>query len=150
MPKHAYFRQSVEIEVPFLDVDSMDIVWHGNYVKYLEVARCALLDEIGYNYRRMRSHGYEWPVVKLDIKYIRPALFAQKIRVETELVEYESSMKIEYTVRDAESGAKLTRASTTQVAVEAAGGEMQFQTPALWQDTLRSHPGFRQPETSGQ
>jgi acyl-CoA thioester hydrolase len=33
-----------EILVPFFDVDSMNVVWHGHYVKYLEVARCALLE----------------------------------------------------------------------------------------------------------
>ena len=33
----------VEMQVPFFDVDMLEIVWHGHYVKYLEVARCALL-----------------------------------------------------------------------------------------------------------
>ena len=37
------FSVSTEIEVPFYDIDPMDIVWHGNYIKYFEVARCALL-----------------------------------------------------------------------------------------------------------
>jgi acyl-CoA thioester hydrolase len=36
-----------EFTVEFYDVDSMEIVWHGNYVKYLEKARCVLLDHIG-------------------------------------------------------------------------------------------------------
>ncbi len=39
--------------MPFFDVDSMNVVWHGHYVKYLEVARCALLDQIGHNYNDM-------------------------------------------------------------------------------------------------
>ena len=41
------FHVDSEIVVPFFDVDSMHIVWHGHYVKYLEVARCALLDRLG-------------------------------------------------------------------------------------------------------
>ena len=49
MAKHIYCRHRAEIEVPFFDVDVMQIVWHGHYVKYLEVARCAFLDAIGYN-----------------------------------------------------------------------------------------------------
>ena len=36
-------RVDIPVEVPFFDVDSMDVVWHGHYVKYLELARCALL-----------------------------------------------------------------------------------------------------------
>lgn len=39
----------VEMQVQFFDLDPMQIVWHGNYVKYLEVVRCALLDKIDYN-----------------------------------------------------------------------------------------------------
>lgn len=50
----------VEIVVPFFDIDSMDVVWHGHYVKYLEVARCALLDDIGHNYTQMKDSGYAW------------------------------------------------------------------------------------------
>ncbi len=46
-----------EILVPFFDVDSMNVVWHGHYVKYLEVARCALLDKIGHNYSAMSELG---------------------------------------------------------------------------------------------
>ncbi|WP_258031844.1 acyl-CoA thioesterase [Campylobacter concisus] len=37
-------------KVAFFDVDSMEVMWHGNYVKYLEMARCELLDKLGYNY----------------------------------------------------------------------------------------------------
>jgi acyl-CoA thioester hydrolase len=40
----------IDVVVPFFDVDSLEIVWHGHYVKYLEIARCALLDELGHNY----------------------------------------------------------------------------------------------------
>ena len=33
-----------EITVEFYDLDPMNVVWHGNYVKYLEKARCDLLE----------------------------------------------------------------------------------------------------------
>lgn len=143
MAKHVYLRHSTEMEVPFFDVDVMNIVWHGHYVKYLEVARCDLLDFIGYNYAVMLERGYMWPVVKLDLKYVRPAHFGQKIRVEMALTEFESCLKIDYTICDAHSGAKLTRATTTQVAQRMDNGEMQFQTPDCWQDALRGTAGFQ-------
>ena len=41
------------IDVPFYDLDPKNVVWHGNYVKYLEVARCDLLSKIGYTYDDM-------------------------------------------------------------------------------------------------
>lgn len=45
-------------KVAFFDVDSMEVMWHGNYVKYLEMARCELLDKLGYNYIAMKKDGY--------------------------------------------------------------------------------------------
>lgn len=143
MPKTVYCRHSTELEIPFFDVDSMQIVWHGNYVKYLETARCAFLDALGYNYLVMRERGYAWPVVKMDVKYIRPARFGQKVRVELMLTEYESCLRLDYTVYDAADGSKLTQASTTQVPVSLADGEMQYQTPACWQEAVRSFAGFQ-------
>ena len=143
MKKHVYCRHSHELEVPFFDVDAMHIVWHGNYVKYLEVARCAFLASIGYDYNEMARQGYGWPIVKMDFKYIRPAKFGQRIRVEMKIVEIESCLRIEYALCDAATGESLTRASTTQAAVCLATGEMQFQTPPSWLDAVCRHPTFQ-------
>src|SRR5947209_7428282 len=67
----------VEVVPAFHDIDPMEIVWHGHYVKYLEVARTALLGKFGYDYPRMRESGYGWPVVDMRLKYVRPAEFGQ-------------------------------------------------------------------------
>ena len=87
MRKGGVLHAEVEIEVPFFDVDSMDVVWHGHYVKYFEEARCALLDKLGHNYRQMRDAGYAWPVIDLQLRYIRGAQFGQRIRVRADLVD---------------------------------------------------------------
>ena len=64
---------SVEFEVQFHDLDPMLIVWHGRYVKYLEVARGALLDLIDYNYDAMKESGFAWPVIDMHLRYVAPA-----------------------------------------------------------------------------
>ena len=133
----------MEIEGPFFDVDAMQIVWHGHYVKYLEMARCAFLSAIQYDYREMGVQGFSWPIVQLHVKYVKPAVFGQKIRVDLAVVEIESCLRIDYTLVDVASGAKLTQASTTQVAVSLATGEMQFQTPDSWLNAIRAYPDFQ-------
>ena len=143
MAKHVYCRYSLEIEVPFFDVDAMQIVWHGHYVKYLEMARCAFLSAIQYDYREMGVQGFSWPIVQLHVKYVKPAVFGQKIRVDLAVVEIESCLRIDYTLVDVASGAKLTQASTTQVAVSLATGEMQFQTPDSWLNAFGAYPDFQ-------
>lgn len=136
--QYKQLRHSVIIEVPFFDVDSMDIVWHGHYVKYLEVARCAFLSAIGYDYNVMKANGYGWPIVQLNLKYVRPAVFGQKIRVEVVLKEYESCLKFDYVISDIISGKKLTKASSMQVAVCMQTRETQFQTPESWLQAVRN------------
>lgn len=141
--KHIFCRHSHIIQVPFFDVDPMQIVWHGNYVKYLEVARCAFLESIGYSYGEMGRRGFGWPIVKMDLKYIRPARFGQTIRIDMAIVEIDTCLRIDYTLSDEQTGEKLTRASTTQAAVSLETGETQFQTPESWLEAVRGHPTFQ-------
>jgi acyl-CoA thioester hydrolase len=137
MRKDGVLQSEIEVLVPFFDVDSMDIVWHGHYVKYLEVARCALLDRIGHNYQQMRDAGYGWPIIDLQLRYVRPARFNQRISVRADLVEWENRLKINYLIRDVETGERLTRASSVQVAVEIASREMLLASPTVFVEAVR-------------
>lgn len=142
MSEHVYLRHHIELEIPFFDVDAMMIVWHGHYVKYFELARCALLDALGHDYTVMREQGFAYPVVKLAVKYVRPAAFRQRVRVECALTEYQSSLKLRYLITDTATGERLTEGSTMQAAVRLDNGETQFPTPTAWQRAVESHAGF--------
>jgi acyl-CoA thioester hydrolase len=126
----------IEVVPPFFDIDSMDIVWHGHYVKYLELARCALLEKFDYGYARMRESGFSWPIVDLRLKYVRPALFNQPLVVRAEIVEWENRLKFDYVIREAGSGAKVNTAMSIQVAVDMATREMQYVCPRILWDRL--------------
>ena len=121
----------IELQIQFYDLDPMEIVWHGNYVKYLEQARCALLDAIGYNFPEMQASGYAWPVIDLHLRYVHPASFGQRIKVRADIVEWENRLKIAYLITDIATGQRLTKGSTTQVAVNTATREMCFASPAV-------------------
>ncbi len=136
MRKDGVLQAEVEILVPFFDVDSMDVVWHGHYVKYFEVARCALLERIGHNYQQMREAGYAWPIIDVQLRYMRGARFNQRIIVRADLLEWENRLKINYLIRDAETGERMTRGSTVQVAVEMASREMLLASPRIFVDAV--------------
>ena len=125
-----------EMTVPFHDVDSMHIVWHGRYVKYFEVSRCELLDSFDYGYEAMRDSGYAWPVIDMRIKYYRPIRFNQKIKIETKVQEWENRLKVAYVVTDSETGERLTKAYTIQVAVDMSTEEMLYESPAVLLEKL--------------
>lgn len=121
-----------ELTVPFHDVDAMDVVWHGHYVKYLGVARCALLEHIGHDYRAMKAAGYFWPIIDLQLRYVQAARFGQRLIVRADLLEWQNRLKIAYLITDAEHGACLTRASTVQIAVRISDGAMQLASPTVF------------------
>ncbi|WP_207459185.1 acyl-CoA thioesterase [Azospirillum sp. SYSU D00513] len=127
----------VAIQAQFYDLDPMNVVWHGNYVRYLEQARCALLDRIGYNYPDMQASGFIWPIVDMNLKYVRPVRFGQVIIVQATLVEYENRMKIDYRIRDQATGELLTKARTVQLAVSAETGELSFDSPPALIEKVR-------------
>jgi acyl-CoA thioester hydrolase len=120
----------------FFDVDPMSVVWHGNYPKFLEVGRVAVLDVIDYGYDAMSASGYSWPVVDMGIKYVQPIRLLQAIEIEAGIVEWENRLKIAFEIRDKATGKRLTRAYSVQVAVDMASQEMQWETPPILREKL--------------
>ncbi|MGL4888275.1 MAG: acyl-CoA thioesterase [Aeromonas veronii] len=126
----------VDVTVPFHDVDMMAVAWHGHYLRYIELARCALLDRIDYNYPQMEASGYLWPVIDVRMKYIAPLRFGQTVRVRATLVEYQHRLKIDYLLYDQQSGKRTSKGYTAQVAVSKQSGEMCLASPQVLLDKL--------------
>ncbi len=122
---------SVRIEIPFHDLDPAGYVWHGNYAKYLELARCELLKTFDYSYDAMMASGFVWPVVDLQLRYLRPLRFGDRIEVSARLVEWEYRLRIDYAITRVGNGERVTKASTTQVAVDMKTGEMCLRSPHI-------------------
>ena len=138
-PPSRWFAET-ETQVPFNHLDPMEIVWHGHYVNYLELARSALLTTIEYNYQQMKASGYVWPVIDLHVRFITPAKFAQRLKLRAEIVEWENRLKIAYLLTDGVTGQRISRATTTQVAVDVATGEMCFVSPPVLFEKLGLAP----------
>ena len=137
MSKQEYLTTAVDIEIPFHDCDPMNVVWHGNYPRYFEVARCQLLRIFNYDYQDMQASGYMWPIVDMRLKYVGSAKFTQMITVTAALVEYENRIKINYLITDKKTGEKLTKGYTIQAAVSMESNELQFESPAILIEKLQ-------------
>ena len=124
-----------DLTVPFYDVDSMGVVWHGNYVKYFEEARCAFFESLGLTYRDMERAGFLLPVVSLSVKYARPCVFGQRIGVEVDFdTENSNLLVLNYIVTDTATGERLCRGSTRHAAISRDSRELLFELPELfWQ-----------------
>ena len=131
------------LKVPFHDIDPLEIVWHGNYIKYFEMARAELLDLIDYNYDKMRESGYAWPIIEVKLRYIKPATYGQKIKVHAKLTEHEYRMKINYIIYDVESGVRLTKGHTIQVAVDMKKEMLCLASPDVFLKKLELNAGAK-------
>ena len=126
----------IELEIPFHDVDAIRVAWHGHYAKYMEIARCKLMDKINYSIVEMEASGYVWPVIDMRIRYAHPLIFGQIFKVRATLTEWENRLKVDYVFFDAQTDKRLTKAYTIQVAVEKASGEMQYASPPILLERL--------------
>lgn len=131
-----FLENTVEFKIDFFEVDSMRIVWHGNYINYFERARCAFLDKIGYNYIAMEQSGYIFPVTEVKCKYVKSLHFGDLCRAKAILVEYENMIKFNFELYNAKTGELTTKGSVSQMCIDAKTGETQFVCPQIWRDKV--------------
>ena len=80
MPPGAAFAR-VQHRVPFYETDAMGVVHHANYVKYLELARIAWLDEHDQPYRVFIEADRQLATIRIELDYHRAARFDDRIEV---------------------------------------------------------------------
>lgn len=124
------------IIVPFYDIDPMNIVWHGNYVKYIEFARCDFFKKINYTYMDMYKDGVMYPIAKMELKFIKSAIFGQSLIVKCILKEVEPAIIFKYEITDEKTGDKICIANSMQMAVDVKSGETIFNAPKKLLDNL--------------
>ncbi|MDR0713719.1 MAG: acyl-CoA thioesterase [Bacteroidales bacterium] len=103
-----------EVEVHFYDVDAVNIVWHGNYVKYLENAREAFGTKFGFEYMEIYRNGYITPIVDLHIRYLNTVALGERLIVEIQYVPSKSA-KLTYHYRIWRKTDRLPVAEATTV-----------------------------------
>lgn len=126
---------AVDVQIPFFDLDPAGVAWHGRYFQYFELARCALFEGFDYSYPEMESSGYLWPVGDTEVRYVRPLLLNQQVRVTACLREWELRLVVDYKIEDADE-VLYTKARTVQVPVDAETHELVLGSPQVLIDNV--------------
>ncbi|WP_394674693.1 acyl-CoA thioesterase [uncultured Chryseobacterium sp.] len=101
------------LRVRYGETDPMKYVYYGNYAEYFEVGRVELFRSIGMPYNEIENQGIWLPVSEYKIKYLKPALYDQKLEIHT-FVKKMPGVRIEFDYEIFnEEGVKITEASTT-------------------------------------
>ncbi len=121
---------SVKIKVPYYDVDMMQIVWHGNYLKYFDVARQALFKERGLDLvRYMKEKGYAFPIIRSTIKHISPLRFDDEFTCTAVLKEAMLKIVLDFEIKLISNNKVCTRGRSEQVALRVPEMEIAFLIP---------------------
>lgn len=91
---------TVETRVRFAETDAMGVTHHANYLSWFEMARVALLDELGCPYRALEAEGFLLPVLEAGMTYHRPTRFDDRVRITVTLAEKPGArFRLAYQVR---------------------------------------------------
>ena len=77
-----------EIEVRYAETDQMGVVYHANYLVWLEIGRTHLINELGFSYAGLEKDGYISPVTNVNIDYRLPVTYGDKVKVRTWIAKY--------------------------------------------------------------
>ena len=101
------------LRVRYAETDPMKYVYYGNYATYFELGRVELFRSIGISYDEIEKQGIWLPVSDYKIKYLKPALYDQKLEIHTFMKKIPGvRIEFEYEIYN-EEGIKITEASTT-------------------------------------
>lgn len=118
----------VELEVPFHDVDPLQVVWHGNYYKYFEIARQALQRQHRVDAPDLVGLGYHWYVIETRARHVAPLRYGERFEVRAWFCERDPRIGIAYEITSKTSGRRAARGVTILVTTRP-DGEMLLETP---------------------
>jgi acyl-CoA thioester hydrolase len=90
------FHSETKVRVRYAETDQMGVVYHSNFFLYYEVARAESIRHLGYTYADMEKMGVIMPVVEVQSRFLRPALYDDLLTIKTILKELPAHHKIEF------------------------------------------------------
>ncbi len=113
-------RSSIETTVRYAETDMMGVVYHGNYLPWFEIGRTQLLREHGLAYRQLEEEGYRLPVLEIKARYLRPAVYDDKVTILTTLAE-KPTLRIHLTYEVRRGEELLATGETTHAFIDKEG-----------------------------
>ncbi len=124
------FHHSVRMQVPFHDLDPLQVVWHGNYLKYFDITRFALFSAAGVDLMAyQREKQIMFPITRTAVKHVYSLGPFDEFDCKATVAEAYYKITLNFEIRLASSGKLCARGSSDQVAVTLPEKELQFEIP---------------------
>lgn len=137
MVQDVILKAESEFKVRFSEVDSMNIVWHGNYALYFEDAREAFGKKYNFEYLTIFENGYYAPLVELKFEYKSPLTYKDKGLVEITFRNTEAAKIIfDYKIMNLTNNQIAATGTSTQVFLDR-NHRLCLLTPPFFQEWKR-------------
>lgn len=108
-----------EQKVFYSDTDAYGVVWHGSYLRWLEMGRVGICEMLGHNLIDLKEKDIVLPVVNLNVKYKMSAKLNDVVVTETEISEFNGfTVKFKQIIRSKETGKVCIDADVSIVAID--------------------------------
>ena len=116
--KHAF-----NTKVFYSDTDAYGVVWHGSYLRWLEMGRVMLCEEKGgAKLSELKKNDIVLPVAELNVKYKNSAKLEDEITIETEISDYgKFYLTFQQTIKDEKTQKTYIEATVKVVAINKSG-----------------------------
>ncbi|MCB0793359.1 MAG: acyl-CoA thioesterase [Flavobacteriales bacterium] len=122
-----------EVAITFGDLDPMGIVWHGNYIKFLEHGREAFGRDHGMDAMDMYHLGFSTPIVRSQVDHKAMLEYGDSVVIQTRYVPTAAAkIVLRYTLRSKGTGRIVAEAETIQVFLDKER-RLQLLPPAFYQ-----------------
>lgn len=134
------------IRVIFGDTDQMGFVYYGNYMRFFESSRAALLRFIGYSGKDLQRWGIGFPVAEAHARYLRPAFYEDELEVVVWISQHRTaSLRFEYRI---EREGEILATGYTRHACASAETGRPCRIPSELSDAIKAALAAAQPETA--
>lgn len=82
------FISKTQVKVRYAETDQMGVVYHANYLIWMEVGRTQLIEDLGFQYAKMEEDGIISPVIDVHVQYKKPITYGGTAYIETWIEEY--------------------------------------------------------------
>ena len=128
-----HLSAELNIDVMFSEVDPLQILWHGHYIRYFEDAREAFGKQFDLAYLDVYNKGFSIPIIQLNCNYKSALTYGDKVVIKCTYVKSPGAKIIfDYTIKKLGSDVLVAEGRTVQVFVSK-DGVLQLCSPDFYE-----------------
>lgn len=118
MSSNTLYSHEISLRTRYSETDQMGIVYHSNYLQYLEMGRVEWLRSLGVSYKDLEDQGWLLPVIRAELDFKKPATYDEWLTIKTTLINPpQVRISFQYEIRN-EAQELLIQAKTTLAFME--------------------------------